>query len=491
MVAMPMGLSRFRSFIFLAFTLSFFATASFLIFYAFGYRYSPERGIFIYSGSITISSLPQAVDLTIDGEAITADRYGILNETIHVTGLMPGEHWLTVAAPGYRSWSKRVTIQSGVSSEYWNIILTRTDYPGVALPNTANSLRLYPHPDSDLFALAKEQAAAASVVVYDRNAQSGYEVFAKNGATFDFDMAENFEWSPSGKKILLPLTEDGKRSYAIVTIADGTVEKLADLAPGLTPATNVRWNANGNEELVFLANDALYRFDTVDGRVPVLLSEEVQAYEITSNYIYTAKRKTGTISRFRNSGSGENQTEVTLPIVTDLGDSAYVLDVYDEERMALLEKDGRKRLFVYNQTPAKNYGFQEIATGVDHFQFSNDGKKLLFASTNEIGVYFTRVWDVQPRRAENEIIQVARFSEAIANVAWSEDYEHILFTRGATLKMIELDGRSGRAINDIKTFAKAPSQVLPLFAENQLYIVVPDEDIQSIVFPEPQGLFGQ
>lgn len=113
-----MGLSRFRSLIFWTFTLSFFATASLIIFYAFGYRYSQERGIFVYSGSITVNSLPQTVDIAIDGEAISPNQYGILNETIHIAGLMPGEHLLTVSAPGYRPWSKKVTVQSGVSSEY-------------------------------------------------------------------------------------------------------------------------------------------------------------------------------------------------------------------------------------------------------------------------------------------------------------------------------------------------------------------------------------
>ena len=490
MVAISMGLSRFRSFIFWMFTLSFFATASLLIFYAFGYRYSLERGIFVYSGSITVSSLPKTVDLEIDGEPLPANRYGILNDTIHIAGLMPGEHTLTVSAPGYRPWSKKVTIQSGRSSEYWNVILTRTDYPGVTLPNTAGSTRIYPHPDSDLFALVKERAGEASVVVYDRNTQSGREVFAKNGTSFDFDTEENFEWSPSGDKLLLPLIENGERSYYIVTIANGTVEKLSDIAPGLTPSS-ARWNASGNEELIFLAGNALYRFDTTNARVPLLLAEAVRTYEITDSYIYYVHQGTGSISRFRNSGSGENQTEITPPIGADLGNHAYVLDVYDEERMALLEKGGQKRLYVYNVTPNKHYGFQQIANGVERFQFSNDGKKILFASTNEIGVYFAREWDVQPRRAENETLQIARFSDRIANTVWSEDYEHILFTRGNTLKVIELDGRSGRSINDIKSFTAAPSQVFPLFSENRLYIIVPDTDIDSIVFPEPQGLFGQ
>ncbi len=485
-----MGLSRYRRFLFWTFAFSFFATASFIIFHAFGYRYSFERGIFVYSGSITVNSLPQTVDISIDGELLPAKRYGVLNETIHIPGLMPGEHLLTVSAPGYHSWSKKTQVQSGISTEYWNVILTRTDYPSGALLNTVGSTRIYPHPNSDIFALAKERDNEASVVVYDRNAQSGREVFAKNGTTFDFGTTENFEWSPDGKKILLPLIEDGRRSYFIVNIADGSTEKLSDILSDLAP-TNARWNATGNEELIFLANHSLYRFDLSGARVPLLLVERIQAYDITDNYIYVAESQTGTVSRFRNNGSGEGQILITTPADDDLTEATYVLDVYDEEHMALLEKDGTKRLFLFNRTPVRNYGFQEIATGVDRFQFSNDGKKLLFASANEIGVYFTRAWDVQPRRAENEVAQVARFSDPIANVAWSEDYEHVLFTRGNTLKIIELDSRSGRTINDIKSFTAVPSQVLPLFTENQLFIAVPNEDIVSIVFPEPQGLFGQ
>ncbi|TXH07146.1 MAG: PEGA domain-containing protein [Candidatus Moraniibacteriota bacterium] len=489
MIVVSMGLSRFRGFIFLAFTLSFLVTASLIIFFALGYRYSLERGVFVYSGSITISSLPKTVDLEIDDKPVSADHYGILNETIHVTGLMPGEHTLTISAPGYSPWSKKVNIQSGVSSEYWNVILTRTDYPGVTLADTAGTTRIYPHPDSDLFALAKEHFNETSVVLYDRNTQSGREVFARNGTAFDFDAGENFEWSPNGKTILLPLLENGQRSYFLVATDGGTVEKLSDIVPGLVP-THVRWNSTDDEALLFLAQDSLYRFEITGSRTPVLLAQHIRAYEIADDFIYVMHSETGVISRFRNASNGENQTEITQPISTDFGAYPIVLDVYDEERMALLEQGGHKRLFAYNRAPRKNYGFQEIATGVESFQFSNDGKKLLFSSTNEIGVYFTREWDVQPRRAENETLQIARFSEPIANVSWSEDYEHILFTRGSTLKVVELDGRSGRMSSDIKSFVADPSQIFPLFSQNRLYIVVPGMDIDSIVFPEPQGLFG-
>lgn len=485
-----MSLSRLRPLIFWCFVLSFFATATLIIFYAFGYRYSFDRGIFVYSGSITISSLPRSIDIKIDGEPLEKNQYGVLNNTIHITGLMPGKHSLELSAPGYRPWSKETVIQSGISTEYWNVILTREDYPAVVLPNTAGTERIYPHPDNELFALAKTRADETSVVVYNRENQSGREVFSRPSATFDFDLAENFEWSPDGQKVLIPLLEGGRRSYYIVNVTDLAAEKLADITPGLE-ASNVRWNATGNEELLFVANRSLYRFDTIETRLPILLAENILAYDVTDDFIYVASATDGTIHRFRNTGTGENRTLVADAVGTNLGSSAYVLDVYDDERIALLERGGKKRLFFYNRGEMKQYGFQEIGHDIEQFQFSNDGKKLLFANANEINVYFARAWDVQPRRMENETLQVARFSERIANINWAEDYEHILFTRGSALKLIELDGRSGRAINDLKTFTEAPSQILTFFPENRLFTVVPNTDISSFVFPEPQGLFGE
>jgi len=484
-----MGLSRLRPLIFWGFVLSFFATASLIIFYAFGYRYSFERGIFVYSGSITISSLPRTVNIAINGEPLSTKQYGTLNNTVHITGLTPGEHSLTISAPGYRSWSKKTIIQSGISSEYWNVILTREDYPTVSLPNTDGTERIYPHPDNELFALAKTRENETSVVVYNRKNQSGREVFSRPAATFYFDLSENFEWSPDGKKILIPILEGGLRSYYIVNVSDGTAEKFADITPGLN-ASSVRWNATGNEELLFIADQSLYRFDTLETRLPISLTENILAYDVTSDFIYTAALD-GSVSRFRNTNTGENRTAIASAISTSLGSGPFVLDVYDDKRVALLERNEQKRLFFFSYGELKNYGFQEIGKAVDRFQFSNDGKKLLFASANEINVYFVRNWEVQPRRMENETLQIARFSDPVNNVGWTEDYEHVLFTRGNTLKLIELDGRSGRAINDLKVFPEVPNQVLTFFPENRLFTVVPNADITSFVFPEPQGLFGE
>ncbi len=114
-------LLRSRRILFLLFSMSFFIVASSVLFYAYGYRFSIERGVFIYTGSLSLKTNVETVTIKIDGGAIPEKRLGLLNNSIHIAGLNPGEHMIEVEAPGYKSWSKKVVIQSGLTVEFWNI----------------------------------------------------------------------------------------------------------------------------------------------------------------------------------------------------------------------------------------------------------------------------------------------------------------------------------------------------------------------------------
>ena len=488
-----MLLSRIRRILFWFFTLGFALTASLLIFHALGYRYSFERGIFIYSGSITISSLPQTIDIALDGKTIPKSRYGILNNTYHLAGLMPGEHLLTLSANGYYPWSKRVIIRSGISTEFWNVILIPKDILPETLPDTSDTLRLYPSPQTNIFALAKERDGESSIVIYDRSQKIGREVFSKNNAHFDLQSTENIEWSPDGESLILPLSEPSGQTIYLVNTITGKSDQLSDLTPGLSPQ-HTRWNAKREKEILFLADHTLYRL-TFDGNdrskaLPMAIATDTTAYDITDRFLYVLHGETHALSRFPKESTERTETTLssTLNIDTTL---EYELDVYDDERFALLEKSGNQRLFAFSQGMDRVNTFATVASDIHQFQFSNDGKKLLFSGDHEIGVYFLHAWEVQPSRAAGETLQIGRFSDPIENVHWTEDYEHIIFTQNSIIKIAELDGRSGRIITDLLTFSGPPTQVLPLFEENKTFVAIPNQDITSFTFPEPQRFFGQ
>ncbi|HFC77045.1 MAG TPA: carboxypeptidase regulatory-like domain-containing protein, partial [Candidatus Moranbacteria bacterium] len=103
--------------------ISFLATAPAIVFYTMGYRFSMERGIFVYSGSITLKPTPREVNVFIDDKQVSKGVINFLNYSYHIDGLTPGAHSLRVEAPGYYEWFKKVHIHSGLSSEFWNIFL--------------------------------------------------------------------------------------------------------------------------------------------------------------------------------------------------------------------------------------------------------------------------------------------------------------------------------------------------------------------------------
>ena len=63
-----------------------------------------------------------------------------------------------------------------------------------------------------------------------------------------------------------------------------------------------------------------------------------------------------------------------------------------------------------------------------------------------------RDWEAQPIRKKGDKIFVTRFSSAIKNVQWLEDYENILFSNNNMVKVAELDNRDHINITDVINF---------------------------------------
>lgn len=468
--------------------MAFWATAGLVLFHAFGYRYSFERGIFIFSGSITVKTLPETVDIEVDGDLIPRKRLGLLNNSIHITGLIPGEHTIRISAPGYLPWEKRVVIESGVSQEFWNVILPHADYPYETISATNFTEQVFPHPtEPTRFALIKRQGDETSLVFYNYQTSDNRQVFSLPESFFDPNREENLEWSwfENGRFVIFPLTVKGVPHHFVIDTTNGSYFSLEERF-GLSGIEKARWQTDRSHELLFRAGNTLYRFGINPNGTLDSLADDVTTYTISDDTLYLLM-DTGEV--WQENGDRLITITPSLPLVPG---TPITLTVYDEDRLALLEHTGERRLFLVYPNPENRVPIiKEVARFINGMQFSNDGKKLLFYGDNEISVAFADDWEVQPRRKAGEVVQVARFSDAIKNVHWTENYEHIIFSHGNVAKFIELDGRDYRMIGDIKTLPAPPTQIFPLFAANRLFFVVPEENITSIVFPEPQGLFGQ
>ena len=484
---------RLRPLLFWLFVGAFFVTATTVIFYTFGYRFNIGRGIFIYTGSISIKSNPGIVDITIDGEAIPQAHLGILNNSIHIAGLAPGEHFLEVSAPGYRLWTKKAVVRSGLTTEFWNVLLVKENYAPLSIPNTDHVIRLFRAPANKLFALVRKNGTVYSVDTLDMNTGDETQVFSTSDAVITPDNDENIEWSPESHKLTIPVTQAGVRAYYVVDIATKNAQRLSELTQIKDPLHSPRWDPTTKNILFFLGGATLYSIDTESPEsAPLRIKEGVQAYDLSSQNMYYLSSENGTVYETPLNATESDPEQITLTPVNLDPLSSYALIVYDKDRLTILNRSTGS-LSVFNRNTKEN-PLVEFGTGVRGSQFSDDGKKLLFFTDNEISVYFLSDWEVQPIRLANTTMQIARFSSSLQSVQWTKDYEHVLFALNGNVKIVELDNRDRRNLTDVITYPAPILQILSRFEENQIYFVRSDNadqnTVESIGFPQITGLFG-
>lgn len=475
----------------------FFSTTSSVLFYTFGYRFNFDRGIFIYTGSISIKAVPEKVDITVDDEFIPEKKLGILNRSIHIGGLMPGEHFIRVSAPGYTSWTKKVTVQSGLSVEFWNVLLTKENIVPERIPDTAYVTKIFQSREKGIFALTKKQGDIFSVDIFDTDTNTSEQVLSLAHTTLPLDISLNIEWSPDNTHILVPTEKDGIVTYLIVNIKTKQVVSLNDLTEGETIHTlhNPRWDPANRDYILYTEELSLYRVNIATTEtLPLLIQKGVRAYNFSGQNIYYLNNENGIIYRISSNLIPTEPLQITTLSLDLLDQSPYTLILYDETRIAVRENTTGK-LWLYNTIRPGETFLKEIAKkDIRGVQFSDDGKKLLFFSENEIAVYFVRNWEVQPIREYNTILQIARFSNPIRNIVWGADYEHVLFSLGNTAKMIELDNRDQRNIADIITFPTLIHQMLSYTEDNFLYFVSDidgnTETLSRIPITEKTGILG-
>jgi len=475
-----------RSLFFWILVVFFFATTCVLIPYTLGYRFNTERGIFIYTGSISLKSTPQNISITVDKKPVANGRLNMINSSYHIGGLNPGEHLIEVSAPDFKPWSKKVAVSSGLSAEFWNVELVRENYPRVQY-QTPQINNFFYDPQKRLVAYTENDAEALRVNILDINNETVENVFNSNEWRFTSDPKENIEWSPSLYKIIIPVEKYGIKNYFIVETNTKKTINLQELA-GTENLSKVRWDSNNRNYLYYISEGKLFRLNINDSTDKKIMASDVASYDLSGNKVYYFQLPSGVVFSLKPD-SNSNPIQITTSAPSDMSDSSYQITTYDERRVALLNKSGN--LSVFNDGEKEIY-FRELASGVRGIQFSDDGKKLLYWNDWEIVAYYLRAWEVQPFRAENETKDITRFSEKIDNVQWSRDYEHVLFSAGGKIKIIEIDHRNQKNLTDVVDFTIAKTKIVNDSSNSKLYFIDALNGIplfNSIDFSETTTLF--
>ena len=361
-----------RRVLFWIFVCSFFIVASAVTVYSLGYRWSPERGIFIYTGSITLKTNPIDVALKIDGKPVDAEKNRI-NNSYHIGGLVPGEHFVEASAPDHVSWSKKVSVTSGLSTEFWNIILPRQHYDDQTLPINGAS-EIFPAPKSTLLAYSGIHENELFVGTVDTETNTAEQVFSLPNALLDKEDKENIEWSINSDQLIIPVQHEDQKKYFVVNTETKAATNLKDIT-GTDHIQAPRWDSSRDNLLYFLSDGNLFQLNLDQPQEKRLLTQNIGSYDISGDTLYVLELPGGIVYRFPiNNPDSRSQISTTPP--ADLSDPRYSLIVYDEDRVALLNYH-TGNLFVFNKGKRDTY-FSQLAGDALGAQFSDDGKKILF-----------------------------------------------------------------------------------------------------------------
>lgn len=462
----------------------FFTTTPLIIFYSLGYRFNTQRGIFVFTGSLSIKSNPQNVEIYID-QKLENKSLNRLNNSYHVGGLKPGEHLVEVKAPGFSAWSKKITISSGTSTEFWNVILKRDSYEKTAY-QTERIDKYFFDPGKKMIAYTKTGTEGILVDVLDLDANESENVFSSAEYKFTDDKKENIEWSPQSEKIIIPANKEEEKNYFIVDIEEKETANLKELVEE-DNIQKVRWDRENKDFIYYIANNSIYYLNTKNPQEKRLVADNIASYDLSSGFVYYFQIPSGIIYRTNYDGTGTPE-QITTYSPDKMNDTSYQITVYDKDRIALLNKSGE--LYIFNHGEKKDY-FKNLSSGIDEIQFSDDGKKMLYYSGFEISVYYTRDWKVQPVRTEDEQKEITRFSGEIKNIQWTRDYEHVAFSVGDKIKVTEIDNRSQNNIMDLVSINNKESKMVSDLGENKIYFTDLDgetNNLYSIIFPEDTGL---
>jgi hypothetical protein len=480
--------------------LTFLATAPAIILFLMGYRYSFERGVFVYTGSISIQTNPsQNLDIRVDGEPVSSETNRI-NRSYHIEGVKPGTHALSVSAPGFTRWSKEITVRSGVSTEFWNILLAREQYGQSTVLAPEGTLAFFSSLETNETIFLSQKNGETLITVLDTESGNRRQLFS----TIEFspdpkhpDIA--LRQSPSNTALFLATfthTNTGEEHTFLIHTETGNAVDLKDIVRVPLPR-DVRWNPE-NGSLFFLSGNVLFELSTDAPLQEKSLSENIESYDLVDNTIVALEPKTGILFSFP-ARNPDRKTQITTAPPEDFNGNfatPFSLVAYDKTRVAAIHRETGD-LFLYNKGEEREW-FKKLSSDAAGFQFSDDGKKFLFWTDWEIFTVFTRKWEVQPVRNEGDRLDIERFSSAIDHVQWSKDYEHIIFSIERNIKITELDDRGGRNTTSIIALPASPLQVTGLGSQDKLTFLLPAREgdtvtsptLSTITFPEPIGLFG-
>lgn len=244
----------FRRILFWFLFLLFLIFTPVAILYSQGYRFDNYKMIFIHSGSVTIKSVPANPNIFIDGKLRSSNNLDIINNSITIGGLRPGNYDISISSDGYSGWGKNTEVHSGLSTEFWNVVLVPNDL-GVKQLNSSNVKRFFPSPFGKKVAYTQNSQNGFSLFIIDISKNEEKNIISETDLRPSDDINKNIEWNSKEDMLLCPVTRSSSNDYLIISDSGDFKPQFLSSTSQTTNPRNARWSPQENGIIYFAASD--------------------------------------------------------------------------------------------------------------------------------------------------------------------------------------------------------------------------------------------
>lgn len=415
-------------------TFFFIALSMVLVFYAMGYKVSPNLNEIREVGIIDISNSPKDADIFINDELVES------SSPHQEKDVLPGTYTVKTQIEGHTDWEKKITVHPRKVTWIRNARnFFQNPKPQKLFENEIVHISQSKNHETLFFTSINE----LKLELYSLDLNDTEPVLL---ATFNPDVQKitSIESSFDGKNVLIGLIEENNQKWA--TLSNSSNEEIQFLPLDKRNIKELSFSERNSNELYFIENNTLFELKINSGTITRISSEEINVltYKCNSNSILI-------ISQNEKSILSASLVNISpLRIIGDEIESLGTLPIQDVSGVELNDfndfaiNSTEKGIVLYNY---ENKELVELNSGAEQFAFAKKTRKLFFRNTNEIYFYEMATDNeaiLRQAYQPNNTNLLTRYSKPITQASWLVDEAWIISQFENETKIVELDERDRR-----------------------------------------------
>lgn len=401
---------KHRRILFSVFVLMFAISAVFVVLYANGYRYHPQKKRVEKTGELVVESVPKKSDILLNGQAAPSRILGMQAGTAQTPATLSyvpsGDYRLELRKEGFYPWTADVTVYSGRSTILKDIALLARQDPvllveqqGIASLKRIDATQICYIAGNDVF-------------VFNESTRRSERIYHGSALDWHFLMP-----SPRGTK--LAIRDSG--SYRIITVDSAEVTVLEHQSQW----TGLQWI---NEQSILSITPTAVFSVALPSQKPQLAYKGTISGSATiegAALVLVRNQQGSSLVRIGGTSQSADSNEIAqFPVQFKSIESAY------DNLVALRNLKGD--LFLFDSTSHSSPLIQ--LPGGRIFWLSRN----TFALTNDY-----ELWVYARSGATYQSTLLTRQSNAISSIFFEKEIPYVFFTADKKLKAIDISGIGG------------------------------------------------